>query len=52
MAGALIILAGSFAYPYIEGIAGRMTPGCLFHRITGLPCLLCGMTRSMAATAL
>lgn len=51
LAAGFIILGGSFLYPYMEGIITRFTPGCLFHRITGLPCLLCGMTRSMAATA-
>lgn len=49
-AGALI-LAGSAVYPYLSGILDRATPGCLFHRVTGIPCLLCGMTRSLSATA-
>ena len=47
----LIVLGASFLYPLIEGFVSRVTPGCLFHRITGIPCLLCGMTRSMAATS-
>jgi hypothetical protein len=51
IAGGLVILAGSFIFPYVQGAASRVTPGCLFHRVTGLPCLLCGMTRSLAATA-
>lgn len=50
LGGGIFILVGAFVYPYIEGIAGTIMPGCLFHRITGLPCLLCGMTRSLAAT--
>lgn len=51
LGGCALILAGAFAYPYLEGLLERAAPGCLFHRLTGLPCLLCGMTRSLAATA-
>ena len=51
LCGGLLVLVGSFLYPYLEGFLNRVTPGCLFHRLTGLPCLLCGMTRSLAATA-
>jgi len=50
LGGGILILVGAFVYPYLEGIADTVMPGCLFHRITGLPCLLCGMTRSLAAT--
>jgi hypothetical protein len=51
LAGGAIVLAGSFLYPYVQGMVDTLTPGCLFHHITGLPCLLCGMTRSLAATS-
>lgn len=51
LAGGGLILAASFIYPYLEGWVERLTPGCLFRRLTGLPCLLCGMTRSFAATS-
>ncbi|OFW56108.1 MAG: hypothetical protein A2W01_09610 [Candidatus Solincola sediminis] len=51
LGGGIIILTGAFAYSHMEGIANRIGTVCLFHRITGVPCLLCGMTRSMAAMA-
>ncbi|MBC7248507.1 MAG: DUF2752 domain-containing protein [Actinobacteria bacterium] len=51
LCGGLLVLGGSYLYTYLEGFLERVTPGCLFHRLTGLPCLLCGMTRSLAATA-
>jgi len=51
MGAGLLVVAGSFLYPYVRGLVDALSPGCLFHRLTGLPCLLCGMTRSLAATA-
>jgi len=51
LAGGATVLAGAFFYPYVEGWVRHLTPGCLFRRVTGLPCLLCGMTRSLAAAA-
>jgi len=47
----VIVLGASFLYPLVEGFVSRVTPGCIFYRVTGIPCLLCGMTRSMAATS-
>ena len=47
----LLVLSGAFLYPYLDSLVGSVLPGCLFHRVTGIPCLLCGMTRSLAATA-
>ena len=51
LCGGLLVLGGSFLYPYLESFLDRVNPGCLFHRVSGLPGLLCGMTRSLAATA-
>jgi Protein of unknown function (DUF2752) len=51
LGGGIIILAGAFAYAHMEGLTSRIGTVCLFHRVTHVPCLLCGMTRSMAAMA-
>ncbi|NPV58185.1 MAG: DUF2752 domain-containing protein [Actinobacteria bacterium] len=51
MGAGAIIIGASFLYPHVKGLLEAVTPGCLFHRLTGLPCLFCGMTRSFAATA-
>lgn len=51
IAGGALVLLASFLYPYLNGVIDRVTPGCIFHRLTGIPCLLCGMTRSFAATS-
>jgi hypothetical protein len=53
LSGTLIlsaVIAASYLYPLYERATGGVS-FCWFHRITGLPCLLCGMTRSFAATA-
>ncbi len=51
LAGSLFIIAGSYAYAAFSGTWSVLAPRCLFHWVTKTPCLLCGMTRSFAATA-
>lgn len=51
LAGSLFVIVGSYAYSAFAGSWSALAPRCLFHWITKTPCLLCGMTRSFAATA-
>jgi hypothetical protein len=49
--GTGLILALSYLRPLYVKLPGGGAQICWFHRVTGIPCLLCGMTRSLAAAA-
>lgn len=51
LGGGIVILAGAFLYPHLGSLSERIGTVCLFRRLTGIPCLLCGMTRSVSAAA-
>jgi len=47
----ILLLAGATAIYYYEPVNGLPLMPCLFHAVTGLDCIGCGLTRSMHALA-
>lgn len=47
----MTVLALSFALPFLQSHGAWISIPCWFYKITGIPCLACGLTRSFVLTA-
>lgn len=47
----VVVLGLSFAFPTLKSQGMWLSFPCVFYKVTGLPCLTCGLTRSFAFTA-
>ena len=51
LALALFVIGMSFAIPLLESRGAWVSIPCVFNKVTHLPCLICGLTRSFIMTA-
>lgn len=47
----VIVISLSFAIPFLKSHSAWIGLPCWFYKITGIPCLACGLTRSFVFTA-